>query len=608
MSNPSFSNIDLWLFELNEGNLTPSQIEQLQAFLLQHPELDVDKDVWENARIQPGEQHVYTKKASLIRANPVFKLMDYASVAIVATGIVLISISDSPIAKENGKTQIALNKNTSKDKLTENENSKWMNDVSKSSLHNLKTSPEQVFRLPSNAPQLSTINYSSQSNIIGNSPKQSWNQVGAVTGNLRNATINNATLPINEVSTPPSSEMGILSSNIVSRSSYELGQLQEHDLWAQTGTNFTSNSFYKVNELNVKEKTSDLGQKELALVEMNKDHELNFFQKKKKTLTKYQLMMKTRVGSFGRKVMGMMNNNIALRNYRDPHYSIPGLSVSDINFSSAGSHLATRVQTFSRMQWYGQQNQQLMNQLNVDGYVFAVRGGLALQMNHAMYNNGGINLADVAITYSPKISLANNVSLEPSFRFKMGNKSLNHAKMDGANQLEIDRGVVEEYYADGSAPIGRNLWYKDFGAGVLVNTEWFYASVQIDNVFRHKDNMYSNTVDSPRRSDYNIIGSIGTDWVSRNKKMSLSPYVVYQNQGALSELWVGANARLNWFVLGASYSSTRNPSATIGMKFKHFSMYYNADYSKSLMTGERNLSHQLTLKFVGKQTRFGRGR
>ena len=190
----------------------------------------------------------------------------------------------------------------------------------------------------------------------------------------------------------------------------------------------------------------------------------------------------------------------------------------------------------------------------------------------------------------------------------MGNKSLNHTKMNGTNQLEIERGVVEDYYADGSTPIGSNLWYKDFGAGVTVNTKWFFVSAQVDNLFRHKDNMFSNTNANPQRSDYQIIGSVGTDWVSRNKYLSLSPYVVYQNHGQLSEIWVGANARLKWFVIGASYSSTRNPSATIGVKFKQFSMYYNADYSKSVMTGERNLSHQVTLKFVGKQNRFGKGR
>ncbi len=601
MSNPSFSNIDLWLFELNEGNLSSTQIEQLQAFLLQHPELDVDKDVWQNARLSNKEQFVYTKKASLIRENPVFRIMDYASAAVVLTAIVTIGFLSTTApseiaAKSAGSSDSAVSEKDGREGI-------------RSTNTNRTASASNMINAFSNAMNglvsTTALNFNSNGpSAINESPNLNGPEMASNVGNV--ATTNRISNTHNsQVATAGISSISNNSSNGLFSG---LGLIDADEAFNDNKNDFASYSFYEVNQLNKNDLESELGNKDYSLVAMNKDHELNFFQKKKKTLTKYQLMMKTRVGSFGRKVMSMMNNPIALKNFRDPHYNIPGLSVSDINFSSAGSQLATRIQTLSRLQWQGKENQQLMNQLNLDGYVFAVRGGFSLQMNHAMYKNGGIHVADMAITYSPKISLSNTVSLEPSFRFKMGNKSLNHSKMDGANQLELERGVVEDYYADGSTPIGQNLWYKDFGAGVMVNTEWFFAGVQIDNVFRHKDNMYSNTTESPRRSDYNIIASAGTDWVSRNKKMSLSPYVVYQNQGQLSELWVGANARLKWFLIGASYSSTRNPSATVGVRFKNFSMYYNADYSKSVMTGERSLSHQVTLKIVGKQSRFGRGR
>ena len=601
MSSPSFSNIDLWLFELNEGNLTSTQVEQLQAFLLQHPELDVDKDVWQNARLKRTEEYVYTKKASLIRENPVFRIMDYASVAVVLTAIVtigFISNDTSTIARvQKDKADVLKNSQSSEIKKGSNINAKTASTSSLASAFsnsmNAVTSSWTPLQFNINAPTVEIAINSIAPN--GNAVADRVNHENTSNRRIKSPDEPNIAFNSGYINTIPVRSSG-------------RGLIQDAVAFNENRNDFTLNSFYEVSHLNMNGLDNELGSKDYSLAEPNKDHELNFFQKKKKTLTKYQLMMKTKVGSIGRKFMGMMNNPIALNNFRDPHYNIPGLSVSDINFSSAGSQLATRVQTLSRLQWQGKENQQLMNQLNLDGYVFAVRGGFSLQLNHSMYKNGGINVADVAIAYSPKISLSNTVSLEPSFRFKMGNKSLNHSKMDGANQLELERGVVEDYYTDGSTPIGNNLWFKDFGAGVMVNTQWFFAGVQIDNVFRHKDNMYSNSTDSPLRSEYNIIASAGTDWVSRNKKMSLSPYVVYQNQGQLSELWVGANARLNWFLIGASYSSTRNPSATIGAKFKNFSMYYNADYSKSVMTGERSLSHQVTLKFVGKQSRFCRGR
>ncbi|MFN5910763.1 MAG: hypothetical protein ACK45H_05460, partial [Bacteroidota bacterium] len=89
MSNPSFSNIDRWLFELNEGNLSPEQIQQLEAFLLRHPELDVDRDMWELARVEK-EEVVYPGQKQFIRRRPVGLYMAAGMVSIAL--FVLIGI------------------------------------------------------------------------------------------------------------------------------------------------------------------------------------------------------------------------------------------------------------------------------------------------------------------------------------------------------------------------------------------------------------------------------------------------------------------------------------------------------------------------------------
>ena len=54
MSGPSFSNIDRWFFEYVEGNLSPEQEAQLEAFILNHPELELDLDAWKSATIEPA--------------------------------------------------------------------------------------------------------------------------------------------------------------------------------------------------------------------------------------------------------------------------------------------------------------------------------------------------------------------------------------------------------------------------------------------------------------------------------------------------------------------------------------------------------------------------
>jgi hypothetical protein len=297
----------------------------------------------------------------------------------------------------------------------------------------------------------------------------------------------------------------------------------------------------------------------------------------------------------------MMDNPIALKNSRDPQYHVPGLLSQDVNFGATGTLLRTRVQTMSRIQWLGTANEQLMNQLAVDGYAYAIRGGLGLQMNHSFYHDGGIQVADVAVTYSPKFSVSKWVSVEPAIRFKMGTKMLNHDQMAGVTSVEMERGNVFDY----QSPIGTNLWYKDLGLGVMVNTKWFFAGIQGDNLLRHYDNIYTNDLTSPRRAGTHMVATLGTDWESRKENMSLSPYLVYQQKEKLSEAWLGLNYRWGWFNIGGAISSNLDPAASIGLKFKQFAINYNADYTRSVLTNQQTLSHQVSLKFMGKPSRSG---
>lgn len=569
MSKPSFSNIDLWLFELSEGNLTPTQVEQLKMFLMMHPELDVDKDVWESARLEKTEL-VYTKKESLKRDFPIFWFLDMASAAAVITGIIIFGfITTDPIP--NRKIQSS---------NLEVENADFQKSIS------------------------------AKTNIVSRKSRRSSNSINVNAASVNNINISKSTKAFlkssqllfdsnEEEATEEVSEMTEISTIESEVSNLEINQRNLDETPIPVNSLATTDDYIEFSHFDYGLILND-NQTESYL----DDHKTEV----KRYSSSYNLTFKSKLGAFGRKVRNMMDNPIALKNFRDPHYSIPGLSVADVNFSSSGNQLSSRAQTLTRLQWLGEQNQQIINQLNVDGYVYGMRGGLGLQVNHATYRNGGVSIADVSLTYSPKIAISNNVSFEPALRFKMGNKNLRHSKMEGVNQVEVERGVVEDYYADGSQPIGRNLWYQDFGVGFMVNTKWFFAGVQMDNLFRHKDNMYANTSFNPQRSNYHFTASLGTDWVSSKGTVRLSPYAVYQNEGRLNELWAGANLGIKWFVIGASYSTNQDPSATIGVKFKHFSMYYNADYSKSKLTGDRNLSHQLTLKVVGKQSRFGKGR
>jgi len=42
-------NFDRWMFDYKEGNLSGSEMEAFENFLIQNPEFEVDADAWDQA-------------------------------------------------------------------------------------------------------------------------------------------------------------------------------------------------------------------------------------------------------------------------------------------------------------------------------------------------------------------------------------------------------------------------------------------------------------------------------------------------------------------------------------------------------------------------------
>ena len=602
MSGPSFSNIDLWLFELAEGNLTPAQVEQLELFLLQNPDLEVDRDVWEMAKVAPVTE-VYPDQDALERKRrPIgwFYISSAASIALLFVSSIFndtqlsLNEQDDKLLAENASYSIV------KQRLEKEIASIRAKEIN---AKNNEVSPEN--RTVENENQ---NNSNSKDGFVGkevtdNQPVINVVKTGSTASLLENNSVASTSMDYD-----------------VSNASYN----SNYNSFDESGVTKHTNDVHLVRENNeIKAISNTVNKRTVSreAINTNPAEELDVLTENDYTLstrtereikfsnfaaTNYKKSLRSKFSSFSRAIRRMADNPIALKNFRDPYYHVPGMLPNDVNFSSTGTMLATRVQAISRMQWYGQENEQLMSQLAIDGYSYDLRGGIGIQMNHAYYKDGGVQVANVALTYSPKLSLNSSISFEPSVRFKMGNKRLNASKMNGTSTVEMNRQNAQDYYPENGTPLGNSLWYKDLGVGLMVNTEWFYIGAQVDNLFRHEDNLFSSDINNPHRAANHFVASVGTDWVNKKENLSFSPYLVYQNNANLSEAWLGANLKYNWFTIGGAISSMMDPAASIGMKFKRFALTYNADYSLSAMTNNRSLSHQVTIKFVAKPTRFGR--
>ena len=552
MTSPNKANIDQWLFDYFEGNLNPIQEELLEEFLLEHPEYDPDMEAWGGARATSGI-YVYPGAERLKRPAILFPLfMKWASVIVMLLGV--------------GGAIYLINTQFAKPDYT------FVN------LHELYYDQLEKELANSDIPVASLVSTSSLDE--NNSVLVADNNENLATNSSRGSShITSSNTTVSSSQPLMNNVAGVIRNNAPQS---ELESAVHNPLKIQPILNVPP---VQVDEVNYSELNS-------ASVNSNKSD----------AKSKNSLM-----NDISRSVKRFVRSDLGLINLRDPQYMVPGMTQNDMNFGHTGSLLATRVYSNTFVQWPDRAGQTVATQLGVDSYVSSLHGGVGFQMNYSNYESGMFENYEGAVTYSPKFKVADNVLIEPSLRFKMGSRNLESSRIIPGSQIEWERNNVRTIFPDGESPQGERLFYRDLGVGMLVNTKWAFLGVNVDNLGRHHNDIYTNPGSgSLSRAPLNYVITAGTDYESFNKRTSLSTYLVYQNYGSLNKGWLGVNFRYRFMTVGGALSTALDPVASIGLSFDHFRIAYMTDYSMNNLTGNRMLSHQLSLRFVTKPAKNSR--
>jgi len=557
MTSPNRANIDQWLFDYFEGNLNPAQESVLEEFLLEHPEFDADMEAWGGARAISGVDQ-YPDAEKLKRPAVILPLfIRWASVFVLLLGI--------------GGSIFFLN---------------------------MQFSTEQYAHVPlsesyfnSFDSELNSIETIHNRNSIEEKEKATQNldveSTSSIASNLEPFTNNNNSTTQNNINAATTNSQAKASNGSTS--------YNEEEPFGEADITFVNNPITVspiINEPPVQVDEAEIVAQRLKFEATHKTD----------TKTKNSLL-----SDMARSVKRFVRSDLGLINLRDPHYMVPGMTQNDVNFAHTGSLLATRVYSNTFIQWPNREGQTVAMQLGVDSYVSALHGGIGFQMNYSNYQAGMFENYEGAVTYSPKFKAGKNIVLEPALRFKMGSRNLNSDRITPGNQIEWERSNIRTLFPNGETPQGEQIFYKDLGVGLLVNTKWAFVGVNVDNLARHNNDIYSNPgLVSPSRADLNYVFTVGTDYESFNKRTSMSTYLLYQNYGSLNKAWLGVNFRYRFMTIGASLSTQLDPVASIGLSFDHFKISYLADYTTNNLTGNRLLSHQVSLRFVTKPNRNSR--
>ena len=541
MITPNFDNIDRWLFDYVEGNLSSEQESTLEKYILNHPELEVDLDMWRMSNIKMSDSFVNdinipkkTEQSNAYRLINVF-------------GIFLILLIGRQIHFD--------------------ENVSYPNNTS--------------IQVSQDIQNKNNVKENKKSVLPASSDKQSENRNLSISINPMLGASN-----LNEdvflLSATPSA-FSNLSNNM--GEPFELNHLMIEEMIVNLDLELSSK-----NTNNVSSEIIDLKGQDIEL---------------ESSISKTQ-GLKDKTKRIINQIDRVLSKNVALSNYRDHHYLIPQTSSIDANLSSIGSVSQSRFQSISRIRWMNSDQQKLSQQITFDTYARPIRSGIGAQVNYDYYADGSIKDWNGALIVSPKIALSRNIILEPVAKLKIGNKLLDREKAENNSLALFNSDSPQTFSYDTTQNIGRKLWYRDLDLGFTINTNIFYVGFQVSNLLNHSENIYQNNQNTNYRTPSVYSLYAGTQYVSRNEKLSFHPYFYMRSVNKNKQYFGGFSIDLDKLYLGASADFNDQYSASIGLSLDRFALILQSTNSFIPELNQHLYTHQLTIRInsdISKKTR-----
>lgn len=552
---PNRENIDRWLFDYTEGNLSADQETILENYILQNPDLEVDLDAWNESKLVSEEFSIPNKDNYKKRRR--YAPFYFSSIALLLIIGIFFIFNSSRFENKNSE-------NISKNSSRKREYVK-QNFVQKSKLNDRFDKLSVIY---------SQVSKYSKSKISDEKYKESYPSINKQKINHFDLTLNSSK---NRFPNLAMNQYSYNSNGFVANNSnvQEYSFASKQNEWKLSLKRIDLKSL-KLENYQIRNEDLQISESENSNNGLNLDlGDIKIFQKIGKVLEK----------------------DLGLSNFPDHTYSIPEYSNVDVLFSNIGATSQIRFQSTSMARWIENIDQRKFSQqITLDGYSRDAQSAFGLQANYDYFANGSIQNWNTCMLFSPKVALTRSVSIEPAFRLKIGNKLLNEDRITNHSLVNYENQTVNQFNFDSTIAIGSKLWYRDLDFGLTINTPYFYIGGQVSNILRHQNNIYSNyeNMDLRAKNVYNAI--IGTQYISRNQKIQFSPYCFFERINS-NRFFGGFSLKIDNLLIGGSYGTGKIASGTIGLSFKNFALYGQSSYGFSSAINTHSFIHQLTVRF-----------
>ena len=196
---------------------------------------------------------------------------------------------------------------------------------------------------------------------------------------------------------------------------------------------------------------------------------------------------------------------------------------------------------------------------SIDKYYDQLGGGIGFQVMNDRQAQGVINNLGLGLVYSYHMQLKKRWSLSAGFRIGYNINTVNGNKLVMPDMIDPSTGISQVNTESG---LYQKSMYFDFSAGVLTWYKRYYAGFVVDHLTKPQISLGSDEP-GPIYRKYTFHGGFEIPFINSifREYMTLSPNIIYQQQGRASKinlgiylnksvlttgLWLRTNTQLNF--------------------------------------------------------------
>ncbi len=296
----------------------------------------------------------------------------------------------------------------------------------------------------------------------------------------------------------------------------------------------------------------------------------------------------------------LKHKELALTNTHDPIFLTNKGNPLENNIALTGGLNMTRIKMGIQDGWIGTLNNRRGGVLSADTYFKKINAGVGIITQNRNYANIGVMSNEIGLIYTQRIQLNENKSLSLGGKYTYVKSDLSQNKLenldsDKALELKNNNSLLQSNSLKKLTLINQNnlafsTWYDG---------RFLYGGVNIENIKTQKSENNNANQFAEYINPVKFAVQLGTDYrKNAYSALIISPQLNYFYANKNSEFWVGSTLKYKSFVTGIGASTLKNVKLDVGVQGDKMRLIYGFNYSKSITDSKFYGTHEITFRYI----------